>query len=1166
MNEWQFQGLVLNWIFDILRRRSELPFRISEQEVKVPRDRRRADITLYDQKGSVACIFELKLPDRPDGISPYNADVVTLTQQKANELGAPYFVTWNVNDAVLWKTFKPGVPILHRSVKPYLNITSIRQSEQIRQAHVRDALQSFLTDFIVYFGDVYTEKILPSLLPLDEGFIHTLQTYLQPVVQILTSDLMRRYLKDKGVAKELRDWAVEGQGWTWEGSSHSLPWELERTARLASNILVNKIVFYEAMRKAYPGLPILSVPTTVNTGAELGQLLDRHFERIRDDIDYETVFTEEFIDTIPFIADSLVEPLRQMIANVEGYDFAHLPYDVIGTIFQRLIAPDERHKLGQYFTPANEVDLINAFCIRRPDVKVLDPGCGAGSFLVRAYSRIKYLNPNKSHDELLDVLWGIDIARYPAHLAVLNLAVRDLSPDGNYPNIIREDFFNVFAERTMLLHRRRTYAAVGRASEEFQRSVPLMDVVVGNPPYTSQVEMEDLFPGLKERAHNALYLDWKVEISMRASIYAHFFIHGAAFLKEGGYLGLVTSNSWLDVDYGKHLQEFFLNNFKIVAILEPKLERWFPDAAVNTDITILQRCSDKDKRDANLVKFVQIKVPLAQLIPQTADEEARQKALDNLVQEIEAVTHHVDNDLWRIYPISQKELLQEGLDVGEGLVPSRREATRASSTKAVYMGAKWGKYLRAPEVFFQILERGKDRLCRLSDVAEVRFGIKTGANDFFYVKDITDSLSDAELKQLYGLTRKKAENIRVVEAGDGSTHLIEAEYLKPVIKSPREIEGITVDPSILQYQILMVHGDKRELRGQKVLDYIRWGEDRAYHRRPTCTSRIRWYDLGLWAVPDMLWSDAYNERFACFVNIPDHFGDKRFFFINFFHRAFDSVAAYLNSSILPLFIELEGIVSLGEGAVYTNVYQLKALPVLAQRRLDASTSKRLQVAFNRLKDRTLLSIFDEVSQSDRQELDGVVLEALGFTDVEERKKVQEALYEAVTGLVRTRLDKAQSVRAEESARRRASAEAIAEDLLQEFDPAMVKSFPKDFTPRKYAHTVIALPPDAHDFERLTLNRLRVGEKLLEFDRPDEALFVRYALECGAKESVLLPTHEPTLQKAIREYAQYLYDLDKYLTDLASSRTRDRKLKARIKDALRQKLRLPAAPEQQMRLL
>ncbi len=52
-----------------------------------------------------------------------------------------------------------------------------------------------------------------------------------------------------------------------------------------------------------------------------------------------------------------------------------------------------------------------------------------------------------------------------------------------------------------------------------------------------------------------------------------------------------------------------------------------------------------------------------------------------------------------------------------------------------YVGSKWGKYLRAPEIFFKILEKGKDKLVPLKEIADVRFGIKTGANEFFYLTE-----------------------------------------------------------------------------------------------------------------------------------------------------------------------------------------------------------------------------------------------------------------------------------------------------------------------------------------------------------------------------------------------------------------------------------------------
>ena len=109
------------------------------------------------------------------------------------------------------------------------------------------------------------------------------------------------------------------------------------------------------------------------------------------------------------------------------------------------------------------------------------------------------------------------------------------------------------------------------------------------------------------------------DISKRAGIHAYFFVHGTKFLKDGGRFGFIVSNSWMDVDYGKGLQELFLQNYKIIAIIESKVERWFEDADVNTCIIILEKCKDQKERDENLVKFAYLFKTMRHFIPPAHD-------------------------------------------------------------------------------------------------------------------------------------------------------------------------------------------------------------------------------------------------------------------------------------------------------------------------------------------------------------------------------------------------------------------------------------------------------------------------------------------------------------------------------------------------------------------
>ena len=50
--------------------------------------------------------------------------------------------------------------------------------------------------------------------------------------------------------------------------------------------------------------------------------------------------------------------------------------------------------------------------------------------------------------------------------------------------------------------------------------------------------------------------------------------------------------------------------------------------------------------------------------------------------------------------------------------------------------------MRAPDIYFTILEKGRDKLVRLGDIAEVRRGFTTGANEFFYLEDVTEEVEE----------------------------------------------------------------------------------------------------------------------------------------------------------------------------------------------------------------------------------------------------------------------------------------------------------------------------------------------------------------------------------------------------------------------------------------
>src|SRR5262249_52592672 len=162
--------------------------------------------------------------------------------------------------------------------------------------------------------------------------------------------------------------------------------------------------------------------------------------------------------------------------GIELFDFKDVPSDIVGRIFQKLIGPEERHRYGQHFTGDDVVDLVNSFCVRDGADAVLDPACGSGSFLVRAYYRKRYLDPTRDHVDHLAVLFGCDIAWSPAHLATLNLAARKTNEKANSPRIVRRNFFDGQPGKPFCL-------IPDNFGGTLAVTLPTLDAVVGNPPY-----------------------------------------------------------------------------------------------------------------------------------------------------------------------------------------------------------------------------------------------------------------------------------------------------------------------------------------------------------------------------------------------------------------------------------------------------------------------------------------------------------------------------------------------------------------------------------------------------------------------------------------------------------------------------------------------------------
>jgi len=425
------------------------PFSRVKLETRTAGSLKRHDLTILDRQGDVALTGEVKVPYAHDGASPFVESTVVDARKKAIAAHAPWFFTWNLNELVLWKTDSVSELGGDRGFKTY-RVTDIHRREDLDSPHVQLAMRAGFETFLLDFIKIFTGAVEVQRRPPDDYFVHAFDSFL--TVPILNA---RRALIDRdktpAVRAALDQWMRNEQGWTLVGDRADL---LGRAAKFAVYGVANKLVFYDALRKRFSGLPPLVIDDNVDTGDALIDKLATFFDTARAETgDYETIFGEAGggIGTrIPFYDKLVVPGWRQFAEQIDRFDLSRLDYDVIGRIFERLIDPAERHKYGQYYTRPEVVDLINAFSIRKGDDVILDPGCGGGTFLVRAYARKRWLAPRLGHATLLKSVYGTDISPFAANLSTINLATRDLIEDANYPRVARTDFFDTATGMTLM--------------------------------------------------------------------------------------------------------------------------------------------------------------------------------------------------------------------------------------------------------------------------------------------------------------------------------------------------------------------------------------------------------------------------------------------------------------------------------------------------------------------------------------------------------------------------------------------------------------------------------------------------------------------------------------------------------------------------------------------
>ena len=179
-----------------------------------------------------------------------------------------------------------------------------------------------------------------------------------------------------------------------------------------------------------------------------------------------------------------------------GYDFRFIPIELVSAVYDRFLGEreKERRATGAFYTPMFLADTVVSQAWEvlpdrvRAGGRFLDPACGSGVFLVRAFQRLcehwrsKHRSraiPWKTLLTLLGQMHGWDVNGSAVRVAVFSLYVallEEVSPRDIRALISRGKILPELWDKTLAC---RDFFSVTPDENRF-------DVIIGNPPWTSR--------------------------------------------------------------------------------------------------------------------------------------------------------------------------------------------------------------------------------------------------------------------------------------------------------------------------------------------------------------------------------------------------------------------------------------------------------------------------------------------------------------------------------------------------------------------------------------------------------------------------------------------------------------------------------------------------------
>ena len=390
------------------------------------------------------------------------------------------------------------------------------------------------------------------------------------------------------------------------------------------------------------------------------------------------------------ISDDTLEPILGSLYFPESpYEFSVLPADILGQVYERFLGkvirlsenravieekPEVKKAGGVFYTPTYIVRYIVKATLgttlkdktplqasgldrrikSQAPLRVLDPACGSGSFLIEAYQYLldwylkRYVDDDPGKHAkgksprlrqaatndwrltiaerrriLLTHIFGVDIDPQAVEVTKLSLLLKVLENETADAMASQMDFFNIralpnlgqnircgnslissnfFSDKPLSLFSEDDQFRINtfdwRDEFTFLEEAKGFDIVIGNPPWIS---LTGKFGNATYSRDERDYLIQRYEgNSYMPNMYEYFISKGLELLTPNGYFSFIVPDRFGYNDQFRGLRKKVLNEF---ALLEVLYRAPFPHVTVDTAIFTLAYRPTKNNDSVRLGEF-----------------------------------------------------------------------------------------------------------------------------------------------------------------------------------------------------------------------------------------------------------------------------------------------------------------------------------------------------------------------------------------------------------------------------------------------------------------------------------------------------------------------------------------------------------------------------------